>query len=509
MKNWIKTNRVEFIILLAILILASFLRFYRLPEYMTFLGDEGRDAIVIKEILVDHDFPLLGPVTSIGNMYLGPLYYYMMAVPMAIFWLNPAAAAGMVAVIGILTVFLIYYLGSSWFGKWSGLIAAYLYAISPVTIFYSRSSWNPNPAPFFALLSILGLYKAKKTGNFYWLVLTGVAIAFAVQMHYLALILVPILGMLWIYELTLRRRTKIESKNFYKGTILAVAAFLFLMSPLLIFDLKYDFMNFKAVSAFFTDRQTTVNVNPFNSLERASPIYVEELVSKYMTGEVQFLAIVVAILILVPLILAIYEKYKGQPLKWAYLALFLWSAIGVGGLALYKQTVYVHYLGFLNPAPYLLLGSLIYIVPRVRKWSVVSLRTFIGLMVVLVVTLTVVNFQKSPLLDPPNRQLQRTQDVAKFIIAQSRNKPFNFALLAEHNYDSAYQFYLERYGHNPLKVPENKTEQLFVVCEDAVCTPTNSPKYEIAAFGMSKVESVQEVLGVKVYKLVANPSGKP
>ena len=75
----------------------------------------------------------------------------------------------------------------------------------------------------------------------------------------------------------------------------------------------------------------------------------------------------------------------------------------------------------------------------------------------------------------------------------------------EHNYDSAYQFYLEQFGHTPKKVPAEKTDQLFVVCEDSVCQPTTSPKYEIAAFGWTAVESEQDFNGVKVYKLIHNP----
>src|SRR3989344_5873956 len=157
----LKKNKIFFVLFLGVLALAAFLRFYRLSEYMTFLGDEGRDTIVIKKILVDHHFPLIGPPTSVGNIYLGPLYYYMMAIPMAIFYLNPVAAAGMNAFLGVLTVALIYYLGKTWFNRQAGLIAAYLYAISPVTIIYSRSSWNPNPTPFFALIAILGFYKAQ------------------------------------------------------------------------------------------------------------------------------------------------------------------------------------------------------------------------------------------------------------------------------------------------------------------------------------------------------------
>src|SRR3989344_7457131 len=90
LKLWWKfLDKKDFFIFIGIILLAAFFRFYRLPEYMTFLGDEGRDALMIRRILVEHDLPLIGPTTSIGNIYLGPLYYYMMAVPMAIFWLNP------------------------------------------------------------------------------------------------------------------------------------------------------------------------------------------------------------------------------------------------------------------------------------------------------------------------------------------------------------------------------------------------------------------------------------
>ena len=71
--------------------------------------------------------------------------------------------------------------------------------------------------------------------------------------------------------------------------------------------------------------------------------------------------------------------------------------------------------------------------------------------------------------------------------------------------DSAYQFYLEVYGHKPETVPIRKTEQLFVVCEDILCQPVYNPKYEIAAFGWSKIQSELDFSGVKIYKLVPNP----
>ena len=71
MKNlisWGKNHKLETVFIVCLLVLALGMRVWRLPEYMVFLGDEGRDALVVKKILVEKDFPLLGPVTSIGNM---------------------------------------------------------------------------------------------------------------------------------------------------------------------------------------------------------------------------------------------------------------------------------------------------------------------------------------------------------------------------------------------------------------------------------------------------------
>lgn len=490
-KLWweLKTEKVIFILLLAVLILAAFLRFYKLDQYMIFLGDEGRDAIIVKEMVLGNHFPLIGPPTSVGNIYLGPLYYYMMLIPMSIFYLNPAGASGMVAAIGVLTVGFIYYLGKIWFGKKAGLISAFLYTISPVTINYSRFSWNPNPLPFFSLAAIFGLYKMHRSGNFLWLVLTGAAVAAATQMHYLALILIPIAAILWIVEI-IQRKNKQDSKNILTGTILGVLAFLLVMSPLVWFDLRHDFMNFKAVEKLLTQTQT-FRGSLTDNLVKLPMIYSDKLIGRYMAGENFYLSILVSLLIIFALI------FKAG---WPRMALGVWLIIGVFATSFYQQDIYDHYLGFLNPAPFLLLGSLLSL-KIFTKYKTIFLTGFI----ILMLSLTFANFAKNPLLNPPNRQLQRTQELALFIIQQSENKPFNFALLSKNNYDDAYRFYLDLYKHKPKVLPFEKTDQLFVVCEDPQCSPIYSPKHEIAAFGWTLVEKEWEVEGIKLYKLIHNP----
>lgn len=502
--NWLKKNRYEVIFLVCLILIAAFLRLYRINEYMTFLGDEGRDAIVIKKILTEYDLPLLGAPTSVGNMYNGPLYYYMMAFAMAVWWLNPMAAAVMVALIGTAAVGLVYYLARVWFGKVAAIISSVLYAISPVNIIYSRSSWNPNPAPFFALLGIVGLYKSHKTQNYYWLILTGISLAFVVQMHLLALILVPIFGVIWGYELYMRMKKGREGKKFWKGFIFSIFAFLILMSPLLIYDLKYNYQNFHAFQTFFFgNRASTVNLNPLNTLGRIMPIYSENLINRYLAGENFWLMILVSILVLIPVISFLFNLIKRKKFIWSYFALSIWLAGGVLGLSLYKQTIYDHYSSFLNPAIFLLLGSNINLVNSINSKKINQYVRGAFFLVFLI--LVIANLQKSPLLDNPNRQLERTQNVARFIIGEVKDKPFNFALLADHNYDAAYQFFLDQYAHKPMQLPFDKTGQLYVVCEDKICNPVGHPKYEIAAFGWALIDSEKEINGVKVFRLIHNP----
>src|SRR3990167_1835175 len=100
-KLWIKKNPVEFVFLLVIVILAAFLRFYRISGYMTFLGDEGRDAIIVRRLLVNFDPILIGPGTSIGNMFIGPLYYYLIAPALLLANFSPVGPSALIALIGV------------------------------------------------------------------------------------------------------------------------------------------------------------------------------------------------------------------------------------------------------------------------------------------------------------------------------------------------------------------------------------------------------------------------
>jgi len=158
--KFIRANQVEVILLALIFLISAFLRFYRLPEYMTFLGDEVWQLLVL--------FGGLGESGLIKEL------------------------------VGVATTGFVWWVGREWFNKRVGLIAAFLYAISPVVIIYSRSSWNPNIMPFFALLTIYGIYQFWVKQRFWWIPIVGIALSFALQSHYLGLLLIPVVSIFWV-----------------------------------------------------------------------------------------------------------------------------------------------------------------------------------------------------------------------------------------------------------------------------------------------------------------------
>ncbi len=492
----LKDQKWLFIGLLFILLLAAFLRFYKIDQYMTFLGDEGRDALIMKKMLTG-DIPFIGPPMSVGNIYLGPLYYYMIFIPMALFGLNPVSSVAMNALIGVLTVMMVYYLAKVWFSRVSALTAAFLYSISTVAITYSRSSWNPNPLPFFSTIVIFSLYKLHQSSNFKWLVLTGISLGAALQMHYLGLILAPIIIIALFFEFITKRD---QLKNIVSGIALGIFSFLLVMSPLIAFDLKHDFLNLRAILAIFGEGEA-VAFNLLSNLEKIPSIFGYNLIGRYIAGENIFLEIILASLIIYVLGANLIKWYFKKIENYPSFLLTIWIVVGCLVLSFVKHETYDHYLNFVNPAPFLAVGAAAALITGSysRKWI---LRTLFGFLILI---LTILNLQKNPLNFPPNNQLQKTQGIAKFVLEKTEGKAFNFALLSENNYDSAYQFYLEEYGYQPKVLPFEKTAQLFVVCEDPICNPIYSPKHEIAAFGWVKIEEMWEYKGVKIYKLIHNP----
>ncbi len=500
--DFVKKNRKELVIIGLILLIGAFFRLYKIGSYMTFLGDEGRDVIIVRRIFTELHPPLIGPGTSVGDMYLGPLYYYMMAIPLLIAGFSPVGPAVMVALLGVVTIAFIWWVGRIWFDKKAGLIAAGLYAVSPTAIIFAHSSWNPNIMPFFAVLSIYSVWKVWKQKNLSWLIVLGISFAFVLQSHYLGLLLAPTILVFWFLIFRGLRKKK-QFKQFIKKSVLGLVCFLVLMSPLLIFDFRHDFLNTKAIYNFFIERQTNFSSSPGSAIFQMPEIF--NFINKSLiAGKNSMAAIVSSVVIAAGITYVFVENFvkrKNLKIKAEYWLLFSWLGFGLIGLGLYKQSIYDHYLGFLFPVPFILIGV---IVSKLMSKNIFT--KIIGW--VFLIYLIWINFAENPLRKEPNRLMQRSMDVSRLVLNNVDDKPFNLAVIAERNYEDGYRYFLELWGGEVLHAdrwdPSTISDQLIVVCENepVKCDPTHSPKAEVANFGMTKIDKQWEVDGVIIYKLV-------
>jgi len=520
----------ERILLILILLLAAFLRIYRISEYQTFLGDEGRDALIAKEIL-EGNFTLLGPRASAGDFFLGPIYYYLMAPALFLSGYDPVGPAVLVALLGVLTVYILYRFGSEWFGKTAGLIASGLYSVSHLVISYSRSSWNPNPLPFFSLLILYLLFKGVKSPSWKLFLIIGILFGITMQLHYIAVFLGVIMTSFILLGNVLLHQKRVHEgsdRKTYSLTHLRsvgkvvltqyaqiVIGFLLGISPFLLFEVRHGFPNIRTILTFIfvNNAQAGRQDGVLNFFGTIGDVFfrvfgrllfhypIPQLENQYTQEILLFWTLVILLFSLFSLLILFKNKNKLTVLLFS-----LWLLLGIGLFGFYKKSIYDYYFGFLFPLPFLLVGNALGEgLQVIIKKKMVRL---IGLSLALAIF--IFNLINWPFSYTPNRQKQKAKEVADFVLSKAGNKPFNFALVTKGNSDHAFRYFLHIKDRDPITInntiddPQRKsvTDQLFVVCDFKDCSPLGHPLFDVAGFGRAEVDGKWELEEVVIFKLV-------
>ncbi len=509
MKNLLK--RKATILILLILLLSAFLRLYRIGDYMTFLGDEGRDVLIVKGIL-EGNFTLLGPRSSAGDFYTGPIYYYMMAPFLWLFNYDPVGPAVMIALLGIATVYLVYYVGKKLFSEPVGLIAAGVYAVSPLVINYAHSSWNPNPMPFITLLMLYLLYNAVQKPSWKQFFSIGILYGIALQLHYAELFVGIIMACFMLFAFFYQKRKVII--DLIKQYVWLFLGFLVGFSPFLAFEVRHGFPNIRTILNFIVhgDPTSTDNTNdPFLSIVGnvffrlfARLLWHFPPPDQYGSWEgITFMLAIAFILVTAIITVIIFLKQKNK----LVLALFgLWLFFGVVLFGFYKKPINDYNFEFMFPLPFFLTANLLVYVYENKKLKLIGK----GVAIIFVAYLFLYNLRYNPFIAEPNKQKNQMETIAKFVLSKTDNQPYNFALLAQGNSDFAYRYFFSVAHKDPVTIqntqvdPERKTvtKQLLVVCEQMDCQPQGNSLWEVAGFGPADIAGQWNVSVVKVYKLV-------
>lgn len=227
----IKKNKTT-LLLLAIILIGGFLRFYDFADLLRFNADQVRDAQIIDSMAAGETFPLFGPKAGGTKFNLGGGFYYLQYLSGIVFGFSPNGIALFIPILSTISIYLFYLLFRKIFPANIALGLTFLYAISFYAIKYSHFAWNPNAIPFFVLAFLLLLTRISTAKNkLSDFILLGLVIGISSQLHTTLLILMPITTVItFIYF----HNTKIAiTPHFYKiliiifMTVLANAPFIY------------------------------------------------------------------------------------------------------------------------------------------------------------------------------------------------------------------------------------------------------------------------------------------
>ncbi|PIS15298.1 hypothetical protein COT63_00755 [Candidatus Shapirobacteria bacterium CG09_land_8_20_14_0_10_38_17] len=472
---------------------SAFFRFYRLGPLTTFLDDQGRDVLKAAQILKEGDVPFIGPMASIGNLYLGPIYYWAIT-PFLWFWhFNPVGPVILVALLGLVTNLALFLFVLNCFDLISAFLVSFLYALSPLVLQNSRFSWNPNPVPFFSLLWFWLLIEFLKKGKGKYFFGAGIALGILIQLHYVT-------GILFVFTLAIYLYWLISSKKSF-SRVDKVRPFLFLVAgivlpliPFILFEIKNCFINTRAAGDFIfgSNANRGVDTSVFETFWILTSSLTNELFTKF-----HFLVYYLLVVLLSPLL---FLKKALPKQKWViiFLPLIFLAAI-FSCLLIIKGQIHLHYLGFLNSLVFLSIAAFTYFLRKQRLWLLAVFNILI--LVLLLVKMAVFDYQWIVKADN-NQQIKRSQMVADYVAQKSKSKDIYLTSLTGSPYAYNYRYFLYIKG---FATDSLKPSSVFAICEGAPCNPEGHPLWEIAQFGVLKTASGEHVgYGAWVYELVKN-----
>lgn len=444
--NWIRSNRVEFALLVVIVLVGSVFRLYNVGDWMHFGQDEGNVAHVVHDIAVGEDLVALGPAApnNWSGFNLGPIFYYLL-VPF--YWLSgssPAGGAVATALITSASIILVYCVGKKFFSTAAGLSAAALFSVSYLMVYYGRWVWNPNLVPFFILLIFLSLYQLahvqRNQKNGRYLYVLAVAVGIIIQLHGTALILIPM--MLVVYF------TIFRPKLSWKKYLIAFAILVVLNAPTIAYDLTHNFQNYEGFRQIITQSETE---DPASIIDRAREaknlvrdFWFESVTNKQYDALFYLLIVASGAVLLIEFIGAVRRKRRHV----AVTLILIWLVFPLGSYIMYQAKIPVHYFCIIFPLPFIFFGWAFGYGWRTRWLQVPLLVLLIGLTSLqLYYSITFLR-DLSPeglRLSSYPLTLEEMEETVRYVLADSDGKSFSFVSEPGGSYSSSFEYLFEQH----------------------------------------------------------------
>ncbi|MCL4366512.1 glycosyltransferase family 39 protein [Patescibacteria group bacterium] len=235
-------KKTTLLILGAILLISLFFRAYQIVDRYGYGHDAELFDWIVKDMVVNHHPRLIGQLTSAPGIFIGPFFYYLLVPFFLLFKMDPVGALVPVTIIGILTTLSYYLVFSKLFSRTAGFITAFLHSILLTWIAFDRRIVPSTPTNLWVVWYFYTIIQIAR-GNFTLLPLLGILIGLIWDIH---IALLPTLFAIPFAFFVSRKSPKLKEIFWF------LAAFFATTLPLIIFEVKHNFIQTRSLIENFT-----------------------------------------------------------------------------------------------------------------------------------------------------------------------------------------------------------------------------------------------------------------
>jgi 4-amino-4-deoxy-L-arabinose transferase-like glycosyltransferase len=482
LKYFLLKNKLGIVVLASLFLLGLFLRLYLIDKNLFFGPEQGRDMLVVRDIVLLHKWVLIGPRTAIDGIFHGPLYYYLATIPFVIGKGSPLTIEYFFIFLNCLAVFPFYFLVKELFEKKTALISTVLFVFSFGAIVMSR--WLSHPPLVIPLSCCFFLFLTRFIkGKNNYLLPASIFFGLVSQTEFTDFLIFSFIALFSV--VIFWKRFFVQKIAYLLGC--GVALLLITFVNFLLFDLRHKFLITNSFLGLLT-KQTGFYSTYWNSFLSSINKFIN-ISSDSITPSIPLLT---AILVLLGLIVLIKNINKNK-ITTKLLLIWLFSPL-LGFVVLRYNPLYHYFTASIIPVIILIA----FLISRLFLFN----RIFAAFAIFLLVLL---NLYATFTYLPDNRNVffQSTQPDLKYldqvatvreIYKESGGKDFYFQTYTiPYWLQEGWEYLFWYYGTNFYKyVPENKNPKLlFVIIQSDrgnLLYQNNWLKNTVAKWGIKKSE---------------------
>lgn len=420
-------RKKEWIFLILLTLTSLLVRAYKANDIISFDTDQEFFALEAKKILVDHKLTLIGIPTQFGGVLIGPLFTYLAAF---FFWVlkgNPASTHVLTILLNTAAVPISYWVVKKLFGNWEAIIASIIVAFSYSSMMDSLAGWAVTPVMATTFVFVYCLTKFLSGNQKYFslaMLVTGIGFNWHIMTGFY-------LVAVFFSVILLRPRLSL------RHVLIGIFLFILTLSPLILFDLRHNFINTKGAISLFNN---TSGSKIENSPQKVVSIAIGNsgaMIFPQRSGTSNFFAIAT----LVTLIIYVAKNKKILATK----ALLIFGASIIFAASFYKGHLSEQYIAPFSTIFVIIFSFILAKLPRVIVITLLLFFIFIN-------TRTFIQGYNS-------LSLKYKMEAVNYIVNDSQNNDFILHIDSGFGYGSGfnYLFYYLK------KEPKEKGNNLYLI----------------------------------------------